>query len=102
MHLVCMHIMVCKTDMPSDTCMYMYNILSSHAPTHPQTHTSVYPCPKLLPQHMVLLARVSECLTQCSELRVGEGGLAYEGQSLSEAGAADGAGVEGVKVPEVL
>ena len=43
---------------------------------HPHTHTSVYPCQKLLPQHVVLLARVPECLTQCSELRVGEGGLA--------------------------
>ena len=35
---------------------------------------------------MVLLARIPEGLTQCSELRVGEGGLAYEGQPLSEAG----------------
>ena len=72
------------------------------SPTHPHTHTSVYPCQKLLPQHVVLLARVPEGLTQCSGLRVGEGGLAYEGQPLSEAGAADGAGAEGVKVPEVL
>ena len=88
-----MHVMVCKTDMPTETCMYTYNTLSSH----PSTHTSVYPCQKLLSQDVVLLARVPEGLTQCSELRVGEGGLAYEGQPLSETGAADGAGAEGSK-----
>ena len=85
-----MHVMVCKTDMPTDTCMYTYNTLFS--PTHTHTHTSVYPCQKLLPQHVVLLARVPEGLTQCSELRVGgrikgEGvreGIGFTGRHLVE------------------
>ena len=64
--------------------------------------TSVHSSQKLLPQHVVLLARVSEGPAQRCEFSVGEGGLSYGGESLSETRAADGAGAKRVKVLEVL